>query len=159
MVRETVFVVDDDEAVRDSTAMLLAAGGFTVQTFATGAELLTACNGHGMGCALIDIHMPGMDGFAVVEALRARNAAVPVILITGLRDATIEGRARELGVVPVLEKPLGRGLLIEVVRAALSPENEAKGLPLRDAPELTRGAIAPFNGGAHRLCVMVTPQS
>jgi FixJ family two-component response regulator len=92
MVRETVFVVDDDEAVRDSTAMLLAAGGFAVQAFATGAEFLNACNSHGVGCAAIDIHMPEMDGFAVVEALRARKAAVSVILITGRRDAAVEGR-------------------------------------------------------------------
>jgi FixJ family two-component response regulator len=119
MVRETIFVVDDDEAVRDSTAMLLAAGGFTVEAFATGTEFLTACNGHGVGCAVIDIHMPEMDGFAIVEALRARNAAVSVILITGRRDAAVEGRARELGVAPVLEKPFGRGLLIQVVRTAL----------------------------------------
>jgi FixJ family two-component response regulator len=125
MVRETVFVVDDDEAVRDSTAMLLAAGGFTVQTFPTGMEFLTACNGHGVGCAVIDIHMPEMDGFAVVEALSARKAAVSVILITGRRDAAVEKRAQALGVTPVLEKPLGRGLLIQVVRAALSPGNES----------------------------------
>ena len=119
MVRETIFVVDDDEAVRDSTAMLLAASGFTVETFATGAEFLTACNGHGVGCAVIDIHMPGMDGFAVVEALRARNAAVSVILITGRRDDAVEGRVRALGLMPVLEKPLGQGLLIQVVSERL----------------------------------------
>ena len=124
MVRETIFVVDDDEAVRNSTAMLLAAGGFTVQAFATGAEFLTACNGHGVGCAVIDIHMPEMDGFAVVEALRARKAAVSVILITGHRDAAVEGRARELDVAPVLEKPLGKGLLIEVVRTTLLPDKK-----------------------------------
>jgi FixJ family two-component response regulator len=119
MMRETIFVVDDDEAVRDSTAMLLAAGGFNVQAFATGSEFLTACNGHGVECAVIDIHMPEMDGFAVVETLRARNAPVPVILITGRRDAAVEGRARALGVAPVLEKPLGRGLLLQVVRTTL----------------------------------------
>jgi len=124
MVRETVFIVDDDEAVRDSTAMLLAAGGFTVEAFATGADFLTACNGHGVGCAVIDIHMPGMDGFAVVEALRARNAAVSVILITGRRDAAVEGRAQALGVTPVLEKPLGKGMLIQVVRTTLAPDKK-----------------------------------
>ena len=105
MVRETIFVVDDDEAVRDSTAMLLAAGGFTVQAFATGAEFLTACNGHGVGCAVIDIHMPEMDGFAVVEALRAWKAAVSVIEAPKMRQAEFE---RRIPRVNIPSKPKGR---------------------------------------------------
>src|SRR5690348_12977423 len=78
---ETIFVVDDDEAVLDATEMLLAANGFSVRTFLTGAEFLATCDGLARGCLVLDIHMPGMDGFAVVDALRARRSTLPVILI------------------------------------------------------------------------------
>jgi two-component system response regulator FixJ len=120
MLRETIFVVDDDEAVRDSMALLLAASGFTVQTFATGAEFLTAHDVDAGRCAIVDVHMPDIDGFAVVEALHARKLEMSVVLITGRSDAAVEARARTLGVHPVLQKPLRKGMLIQTLRQALS---------------------------------------
>ena len=101
----TVAVVDDDEAVRDSTRFLLEVEGYSVATFASAIEFLKAEVGRFL-CLLLDQHMPQMTGLELVEQLRSNGIAIPTMLMTGLPSRAIVARADALGIERVLEKPL-----------------------------------------------------
>ena len=122
-----VAVVDDDEAVLDSLLLLLEAAGFDACGYPCGEDLLNACapgpdgkDCAGGCCLVLDVHLPGLDGFAILDAMRERCPQAPVILMTGRSDGLIRDREMAAGVAPVLEKPLGRGVLVAAVRAALA---------------------------------------
>jgi len=114
---QTVFLVDDDEFVRDSLAALLEAYDFKVEAFSCGRDFLAAHNGE--GCLLLDIHMPGLSGLDVLKKLRTDRQTTPVILITGRRDHMIEEQAKALGAVALLDKPVPHTALLAALRQAL----------------------------------------
>jgi two-component system, LuxR family, response regulator FixJ len=114
-----ICVVDDDVWVCDSLSTLLAAYGFEVLAFASGAEFLAHEQHRGARCLIIDHHMPGMDGFDVIVALHIEGLLVPTVLITGRLEAGVRERAAELGVIAVLEKPFAATGLIELIRTGL----------------------------------------
>ena len=89
---QTVFIVDDDEAVRDSLRTLLEAAGYQVRSFGTGGEFLSAIPSE-EGCSIIDVRMPGIGGLDVQERLKADGIALPVIVITGHGDVPLAVRA------------------------------------------------------------------
>jgi FixJ family two-component response regulator len=115
----TVFLVDDDEFVRESLAALLQAYHFKVEAFSSGRDFLAGRNGHPDGCLLLDIHMPGLSGLDVLKTLRTEQQATPVILITGRRDRAIEEQAKALGAIALLDKPVPRATLLAALRQAL----------------------------------------
>src|ERR1700745_1433412 len=100
-----VFVVDDDDAVRDSVGTLLEAHGFPVRSFASGEEFRRSNSQHRTACLLVDYHMPKMTGIELLDELKRRGFSYPSILITGLTDATIQRRAARAGGVKVLRQP------------------------------------------------------
>ena len=114
-----VCIVDDDASVSDSLIMLLKAYGFEAVAYGSGTALLADPRHSQMRCLIIDQHMPGMDGLAVVAALQGEGIFVPAILISGRLDAAITARANKLGVTAALEKPLAVDRLIALVSAAL----------------------------------------
>ncbi|MPY74954.1 MAG: response regulator [Alphaproteobacteria bacterium] len=114
-----VYVVDDDDAVRDSLEALLSAFGFEVEPFASGAAFLDACGAVGKGCVLLDIRMPRMDGMEVQERLHGLRPDLPVIMITGHGDVAMAVRAMKAGAVDFVEKPLREETLLQSVEAAL----------------------------------------
>jgi FixJ family two-component response regulator len=114
-----VYVVDDDASVSESLIMLLETYGFEAAAYRSGVALLADPRHCRMGCLIIDQHMPGMDGLAVVAALQREGILVPTILISGRVDAAVTGRANKLGVTATLEKPLAIARLIALVRASL----------------------------------------
>lgn len=116
-----VCVIDDDGWVCDSLNAMLEAHGFAVEAYSSGAEFLADDRRGKARCLIIDQHMPGLDGLAVIAELRRQNIVVPTILITGRLDPMIARRARELGVMATLEKPFGAARLIELVRQACDP--------------------------------------
>ncbi len=116
---KTIFLVDDDDFVRESLAALLEAYDFEVKAFASGQEYLAERNGHEDGCLLLDIHMPGMSGHDVLKKLRTQQNSTPAILITGRRDTAIEVQAKALGAVALLDKPVPYGALLAALRQAL----------------------------------------
>ncbi len=124
MDNPTVYIVDDDAAVRESLQALLDVEGFAVLEFASGQAFLEAAPGFVGGCLLLDLRMPEMDGFAVLEALRSRSIRIPTIVLTGHGDATIKERVRQAGVLCMLDKPVQEEELLEALRAALAAGKE-----------------------------------
>jgi len=114
-----IFIVDDDEAVRDSLEVLLMACGYETESFVSGADFLDACDGIGRGCVLLDIRMPGMDGMEVLADLHRRRPDLPVIMITGHGDVSLAVRAMKAGAVDFVEKPLREEALLESIETAL----------------------------------------
>jgi len=108
-----VHLVDDDAGVRGTLARLVASGGYEVAVYASGRELLDAADALDGGCILLDVDMPGADGFAVHRALTERSIKVPVVLMTGSGDLTV--LALKAGVADFLQKPFGRAELLSVL--------------------------------------------
>jgi two-component system response regulator FixJ len=116
---ETVFIVDDDDAVRDSLQILLESAGLTVEVFASPLEFLASSAPSRAGCLLVDVRMPDMDGIQVKESLSAGHHQLPVIVMTGHADVPLAVRAMKAGVVDFIEKPFDDEVIIETVRRAL----------------------------------------
>jgi two-component system response regulator FixJ len=115
--RDTVAIVDDDEAVRHSLRLLLEVIGHKVETFASVADFLKA-ELEKLLCLIVDHHMPGMTGLDLAERLRTDGNTVPIMLTTGLPSRAIYARAAEVGVDEVLEKPLDETLLLAFIDTA-----------------------------------------
>jgi two-component system response regulator FixJ len=105
IVNKSVFVVDDDDAVRDSLKTLLEIHSFSVETFETCQDFLHSEFKDAV-CLVLDIHLPGMSGFDLMEAMRREKRNLPTILITARCDNAIRDRAKTLGAVALLEKPV-----------------------------------------------------
>lgn len=121
----TVFVVDDDEAVRDSLAAMLEAEEHNVQIFASAEAFLKAFDPLCRGCLLVDVRMPGMSGLELHEALVARGAKIPVIMITGQGDVPTAVRAMKAGVAEFIEKPVDPREMLRMVGQLLAAQQEA----------------------------------
>ena len=115
----TIFVVDDDRAVRDSLTLLLEQEDFAVESFDSGEAFLAASRSARRSCAIVDIRMAGMDGIQLLAELSKRGALLPVIFLTGHGDVPLSVRAIKAGAVDFLTKPVTRSVLLESVRAAL----------------------------------------
>ena len=115
----SVHVVDDDPAIRDSLRVLLSSAGFPVQTYDSAAAFLAAAAGLA-GCVLTDIRMPEMDGLELQQRLSQRDIHLPVIVMTGQGDIHLAVRAMKAGAVDFLEKPFDDAALLDAVRRALA---------------------------------------
>lgn len=115
-----VHVVDDDEAVRRSVALLLESFGHHTASYDSAETLLAALPTLAPGCAIIDIRMPGMDGLALQQELKQRNCRMPVIVVTGHADVTLAVRAMKAGAIDFIEKPYSENDLIRAVTGALA---------------------------------------
>jgi len=115
----TIYVVDDDDVVRDSLKVLLEARGYDVRDFESGDQFLAADPKVDGCCVILDVHMPGMTGVELLRIIRDRGKTVPTILITGRRDGQLQAQAEELGAVALLDKPLAHGVLFTTIRQTL----------------------------------------
>lgn len=129
----TVFVIDDDEAVRDALSVHLDLAGLPVRTFASAAEFLAAITPEQGGCAVIDILMPDMDGLALQQEMIRRGLTLPVIIITGHGDVPAAVTAFRAGAVDFLQKPFNEDQLIERVREAIDRDTRDRRLHLEIA--------------------------
>src|SRR5262245_57612805 len=114
----TIFVVDDDEAVRDSLALLLEAVGLKVEAFPGGPEVLARCREARPACVITDVRMPGMDGLELQQKLSKLQADVPVIVITGHGDVPLAVKAMKAGAVDFIEKPFSDDVILASIAAA-----------------------------------------
>jgi len=112
-----VVIVDDDPAVRSSLAFSLQTEGFSVRSYASGAELLNDVPVDTAGCLVIDYQLPGMNGLDLLAELRRRQITAPAILITTHPNAAVRARAAATGTI-VIEKPLLGEALFQEVRLA-----------------------------------------
>jgi two-component system response regulator FixJ len=122
MAREpTIFIVDDDEAVRDSLQALLQAMGFKqISAYESSLRFLEAAKPQPGDCLLLDLRMPDMDGLELQTELNRRAVRLPVIVMTGHGDVPIAVRAMKAGAADFIEKPFPDDLLIDSVRRALA---------------------------------------
>lgn len=118
-----VFIVDDDEAVRDSLEALLAVQGHSVQSYPSGDAFLAAWRPEARGCALVDLRMPGMDGLQLIDRLKSQGSKLPVIVVTGHGDVPLAVKAMKSGAVDFIEKPYSNDTIVQVVRQALARAN------------------------------------
>lgn len=114
-----VHVIDDDEAVRDSLDFMLDAAGLKVRTWESAVAFLAALGEVEHGCIVTDVRMPDMTGLELVQQLKARGVADPVIVITGHADVPLAVEAMKAGVVDFIEKPFENQRLLAAIRTAL----------------------------------------
>jgi two-component system, LuxR family, response regulator FixJ len=114
-----IYVVDDDEAVRDSLSVLLEARGYTVRSFAGAPQFLAAAPSLREGCLIADIRMPDMDGLELQQHLVERAFPFPLIVITGHGDIPLAVRALKAGAVDFIEKPFASDTILNSTAAAL----------------------------------------
>ncbi|HLA72202.1 MAG TPA: response regulator [Steroidobacteraceae bacterium] len=121
---QTVFVVDDDDAVRNSLRLLLKSAGFSTEVAASAQEFLSTYDAAQPGCLLLDVHMPGMTGLEMQHQLNVRGAAIPVIFITGHGDIPMAVEAMQHGAFDFLQKPFRDQELLDRVQRALTRDTE-----------------------------------
>jgi two-component system response regulator FixJ len=125
--RGRVYIVDDDEAMRDSLQFLLGSADFTVTLFETASSFLDALPGLDYGCVVSDVRMPGIDGIELLQHLKASHLKFPVIIMTGHGDIRLAVEAMKLGAMDFLEKPFEDDRLVMMIDAALrQAEAEAR---------------------------------
>jgi two-component system response regulator FixJ len=121
-----VHIVDDDDAVRRSLALLLASYGHVPATYDSGETFLSALDGLRPGCVIVDIRMPGMDGLALQQELKRRDSGLPVVIVTGHGDVPLAVQAMKAGAVDFIEKPYSERDLMRAVNAALVRLQDAR---------------------------------
>lgn len=119
MAAPVVFVVDDDDDVRESMRVLLETAGFKAETFGSAGSFLDSGWETRTGALLADIRMPDMDGLTLQEELARRKAPLPVIIMTGHGDVPLAVRAMKAGAIDFLEKPVDDSQLIASIKRAL----------------------------------------
>ena len=115
-----VCVVDDDEAVRDSTQMLLGIYGFKVRAYPGAREFLAEFDAAHTGCLILDIHMPEMTGVELLTLLRARGITTPTIIVSGQTDPVLGEILNRSGALAILNKPVNEDELMGFVKQALA---------------------------------------
>ena len=115
-----IFLVEDDEATRDSLCLLFDCEGLACRGFASAQAFLDEKPTLDESCLILDVHMDGMDGLTLLERLRAGGASVPAIMITGVPSPAVLQRAAAAGAAAVLEKPFDSGKLIDHVHSLLA---------------------------------------
>jgi two-component system response regulator FixJ len=115
----SVYIVDDDEAVRDSLRLLLDSSGIPACDYPSADELLRA-DPADMACLLLDLHMPGTSGLELLRLLRDRGLTLPIIVVSGGRDGALDAQVWAAGATAILSKPFDDSALLEMVRQALA---------------------------------------
>ncbi|MDN3274235.1 response regulator FixJ [Frankia sp. RB7] len=114
-----VYVIDDDEAMRDSLNFLLDAAGFGVTLFDNAQSFLDALPGLTFGCVVSDIRMPGLDGIELLKRMKAQHSPFPILIMTGHGDVPLAVEAMKLGALDFLEKPFEDDRLTVMIETAI----------------------------------------
>ncbi len=143
VTKPRVYLVDDDDAVRDSLRLLLECYGLEVRDYGSAEDFLREVEEGEKSCLISDLHLPAVGGFALIRIMRRRRIDLPVILITGGSNKDTRALAIKAGVVAVLEKPVTEEVLMEAVHAGLSvrgttPCPPVAGVNVRSAQEHQR---------------------
>ncbi|WP_339933557.1 response regulator [uncultured Brevundimonas sp.] len=149
----SVFVIDDDDAVRDSLTVLFRGESLQVRGFANGADFFDRLPDDAMACVVTDLRMPGIDGSELIRRVMAlRGAAWPVVVVTGHADVPVAVRLMKAGVVDFIEKPVDPVQLVATVKACLrrlldvDAERQSRAATLERLDRLTRRESQVFDG-------------
>jgi two-component system response regulator FixJ len=138
--RATVYVVDDDAAMRDSLCWLLSSVSLRAKAYASADEFLADWDPNAPGCLLLDLRMPGLNGLELQERLVRDGHHIPIIFLSGHGDVPTAVRAMQAGAVEFLTKPFSERFLLERVQAAL--EQDAQQRKQRRQTEVLRARYA-----------------
>lgn len=116
----TIFILDDDAAVRDSLGMLIESAGYKAEAFASCREFLARPPFPQRSCLLLDIHMPEMSGLQLQDEMARRGLKLPVIVMTGQADVPVAVRAMKAGALDFIEKPFSDDVMLDSIRHALA---------------------------------------
>ena len=117
--RGKVYVIDDDEAMRDSLNFLLDSANYKVTLFETALAFLDALPGLEFGCVVSDVRMPGLDGIELLKRMKADHSTFPILIMTGHGDVPLAVEAMKLGAVDFLEKPFEDDRLVAMIETAI----------------------------------------
>ncbi|KON80635.1 response regulator transcription factor [Azoarcus sp. PA01] len=123
---QNIYIVDDDEALRDSLVWLLESSGYRAIAFESAEQFLASYQPAMTGCVVLDVRMPGMSGFELFEELRRQRSTLPVIFITGHGDVPMAVSAVKKGAVDFIEKPFGDRDMLGLVERCLAAEQESR---------------------------------
>jgi two-component system, LuxR family, response regulator FixJ len=132
-----VYVIDDDDAMRDSLSFLLESAGFDVTLFDRALNFLDASAGLEFGCVVSDVRMPGLDGIEFLKRMKSQHGAFPIIIMTGHGDVPLAVEAMKLGAVDFLEKPFEDDRLITMIEMAIRQAE-----PAAKSEALTQDVVA-----------------
>jgi len=150
----TVFVVDDDQAMRSSLKWLIESIGMQVKTYGSADEFLSSYFPGRAGCLLLDVRMPGMSGLDLQAYLAQEDSRLPVIIITGHGDVAMAVKAMKSGAVDFIEKPFHDEELLTSIRNALEFDEKRRVLQSRRAKIAVR--LAKLTPREHEVMAMVT---
>jgi two-component system response regulator FixJ len=150
----TVFVVDDDQAMRNSLKWLIETVGMNVEAYASADEFIRNYYPGRAGCLLLDVRMPGMSGLELQEHFLEQQIKIPIIIITGHGDVPMAVRAMKAGAVDFIEKPFNDELLLDSIRNALALDVEQRAAQSERAVVAAR--LAQLTPREHEVMEMVT---
>jgi two-component system response regulator FixJ len=133
-----VFIVDDDEAVRESLAAVLISYGYAATAFPSALHFLARCDRNAHGCLIADVRMPDMDGLELQEKVSAEFPHLATVIITGHGDVPIAVRAMKAGAIDFVEKPFNEETILETVKIALEQSARSKRQPDDHGGEIAR---------------------
>jgi two-component system response regulator DctR len=136
MVVPTVFIIDDDEAVRDSIFELVSSIGLAAETYPSASEYLEAFDATRAGCLVLDVRMAQMSGLRLQEKLGERGAHIPIVFISGHGDIGMAVSAIKAGAVDFVQKPYDEQQLLDAINEALARDAAARGA-VGDGGDLT----------------------
>ena len=122
----TVYVVDDDPAMRSSLRWLIESVGLSVRTCSSAQEFLRTYQPSDPGCLVLDVRMPGMSGLDLQAELAARKIHIPILIITGYAEVPLAVRAMKAGAFDFIEKPFSDQTLLDRIRAAVALDESAR---------------------------------
>ncbi len=130
--RAVVAVVDDQPSVRSSLARLLRSADYVPRQYPSGQQFLDSLDSAPPDCVILDLRMPGLNGFEVLERLAVRRPRIPVIVLTSYPSAEAQDRAHAVGVTAFLTKPVDRTVLLEALTDAI--DKRTRDEPVRESP-------------------------
>jgi two-component system, LuxR family, response regulator FixJ len=142
-VERTIYVLDDDAAVRRSLEQLLDAAGFRTVSFETPATFLNAAPSLAPGCLLLDVRMPDIDGLEIQGRMNDLGIALPVIIVTGQGDVQSAVRAMKAGAVDFIEKPFDDATLFAAIEGAFTRTKPSDRLPEAEEAARRIAALSP----------------
>lgn len=154
LTKATVFVVDDDQAMRNSLKWLIESVGVQVESFSSADNFLAQYQPSRTGCLVLDVRMPGMSGLDLQEYLVEHNIHIPVVIITGHGDVPMAVRAMKSGAIDFIEKPFNDEVLLDAIRRAIAYEEEQRSQHLETVQIQKR--LAYLTPREHEVMEMVT---